>query len=267
MSQGYIVQLPTRIFTQSGTLASGDGYFVYTYETNSTTPKATYSDGQLSSLNTNPVEADVNGFVRMFIAQGETIKCVVKDADGNTLYTYDYQAPMIADPSPASVTAVPTGSILMWGTATPPTNYLLCDGSAVSRATYSTLNTLWSAAGYPFGSGDGSTTFNVPDLRGKFPLGTAASGTGSTLGGSGGSLDHTHTGPSHTHTATVTRTGWGGTQAVGASTQGLMQASDGVALNLTVSQNDQTFTSSASGTGNTGTANPAYLAVNYIVKT
>ncbi|MBI1996528.1 MAG: hypothetical protein HYS66_08675, partial [Deltaproteobacteria bacterium] len=45
-----------------------------------------------------------------------------------------------------------------------------------------------------------STTFTLPDLRQRFVLGVAASGTGSTLGGVGGGIDHTHTGPSHTHT-------------------------------------------------------------------
>lgn len=92
--------------------------------------------------------------------------------------------------------AVP-GAIIMYGGAAAPSGYLLCDGTAVSRTTYAAL---FAVVGTTFGVGDGSTTFNLPDLRGRFPLGKAAAGTGSTLGGTGGALDHTHTGPSHTHT-------------------------------------------------------------------
>jgi microcystin-dependent protein len=92
---------------------------------------------------------------------------------------------------------IPAGSMWLYGAAAAPTGWLLCDGAAVSRATYAAL---FAVVGTTFGAGDGSTTFNLPDLRGRFPLGKAAAGTGSTLGGTGGSLDHTHTGPSHTHT-------------------------------------------------------------------
>ncbi len=45
--------------------------------------------------------------------------------------------------------------------------WLECNGTAVSRSTYATLNTLFSGVSYPFGSGDGSTTFNLPDYRGR----------------------------------------------------------------------------------------------------
>jgi microcystin-dependent protein len=88
----------------------------------------------------------------------------------------------------------PTGSIQMWGAAVTPSYWLLCDGSAVSRATYLDL---FAVIGVTFGVGDGSTTFNLPDFRQKSPLGKADSGTGSTLGGSGGSIDHLHTTASH----------------------------------------------------------------------
>ena len=92
---------------------------------------------------------------------------------------------------------VPTGTVLLWTTATAPNGYLICNGAAVSRVTYSTL---FAVIGILYGSGDGANTFNLPDLRQRFAIGVAASGTGSTLAGSGGTIDHTHTGPSHTHT-------------------------------------------------------------------
>ncbi len=86
-----------------------------------------------------------------------------------------------------------TGGIIMYGGSSAPSGYLMCDGTAVSRTTYSTL---FGIIGTTFGTGDGSTTFNVPDLRQRFPLGKATSGTGSTLGATGGTIDHTH--DSHT---------------------------------------------------------------------
>lgn len=94
--------------------------------------------------------------------------------------------------------AVPSGSILDWPSSSVPTGWLLCDGSAVSRATYSAL---FAVIGTLYGAGDGSTTFNVPNCQGRFTLGKAAAGTGSTLAGTGGSIDHTHTVPAHYHNA------------------------------------------------------------------
>ena len=97
---------------------------------------------------------------------------------------------------------VPTGSIVPYGGSTAPGAWLLCDGSQVNRVAYKQLFAVISTT---YGAGDGSTTFNLPDLRGRFPLGQATSGTGSTLGSTGGVIDHTHgvgsfVSGSHTHT-------------------------------------------------------------------
>lgn len=72
-----------------------------------------------------------------------------------------------------------------------PSGWLLCDGSAVDRTTYADL---FTAIGITYGAGNGTTTFNLPDGRGKALYGQAASGTGSTFGGSFGAMDHTHSG-------------------------------------------------------------------------
>lgn len=60
------------------------------------------------------------------------------------------------------------GSLQMWMTGTPPENWLICDGQAVSRDSYAELFALW---GVTFGSGDGATTFNIPDLTDRSPMG------------------------------------------------------------------------------------------------
>lgn len=96
------------------------------------------------------------------------------------------------------LTAAPPGAVTAYAGASAPDGWLMCDGSAVSRATYADL---FAVSGVLYGSGDGSTTFNLPDLRQRFPLGKAVSGTGSTLGGTGGSF--TTGTPSATVQATI----------------------------------------------------------------
>jgi len=85
---------------------------------------------------------------------------------------------------------LPPGVTLPYVGVSAPTGYMICDGAAISRNTYAIL---FAVIGTAYGVGDGSMTFNLPDLRQRFPLGKATSGTGSTLGGTGGVIDHTHT--------------------------------------------------------------------------
>ena len=67
-----------------------------------------------------------------------------------------------------SVSGVPVGTIMYFSTSTPPSGWLKANGAAISRTTYSAL---FSVIGTTFGAGNGSTTFNLPDLRGVFPRG------------------------------------------------------------------------------------------------
>lgn len=63
---------------------------------------------------------------------------------------------------------MPIGSIVAYAGSSAPTGWVLCDGAALSRTTYATL---FAAVSTNFGTGDGSTTFNVPDLRGRVLVG------------------------------------------------------------------------------------------------
>jgi microcystin-dependent protein len=108
------------------------------------------------------------------------------------LLAQDAATKTYVDTQVLSVT-VPIGGVILWTTsAAPSAQYLLCDGSAVSRAAYPVLNALASAAGYPDGNGDGSTTFNLPDLKGRMILGAGAGSglTVRTVGDSGGEERH-----------------------------------------------------------------------------
>jgi microcystin-dependent protein len=97
--------------------------------------------------------------------------------------------------------ALPPGFIIQYAASSAPSGWLLCDGSAVSRTTYSALFAIISTT---HGSGDGSTTFNLPDLRGRVAVG-AGQGSGLTnriAGSRGGAETHTLTTsemPSHNH--------------------------------------------------------------------
>ena len=74
------------------------------------------------------------------------------------------------------LSAEPVGTILNYAAATSPSGWLICDGSAIPRTTYADLFTAISTI---WGVGDGSSTFNLPDLRGAFLRG---SGTGTING-------------------------------------------------------------------------------------
>lgn len=77
----------------------------------------------------------------------------------------------------------PAGMVSQFAGAAAPTGWLLCDGTAISRTTYANL---FAAIGTNYGTGDGSTTFNLPNLQGRVPVGKAASGTFASLNATGG---------------------------------------------------------------------------------
>jgi microcystin-dependent protein len=106
------------------------------------------------------------------------------------------------------------GGMTFFGSTAPNSSFVFPTGQAISRSTYSTLFGIVSTV---FGVGDGSTTFNLPDLRGRVPLiaddmGGSAAGrsTGFSLGITGGAQSHSITTaemPAHTHVNTLTDPG------------------------------------------------------------
>lgn len=101
------------------------------------------------------------------------------------------------------IDSLPVGSIVLWPSNTAPAGWFICNGDAISRTKYEDL---FSVVGISYGPGDNSTTFNLPDFRGRTPVGVN-DGTGSvsetfSLASSGGEVTHTLTineMPSHSH--------------------------------------------------------------------
>lgn len=156
----------------------------------------------------------------------------------------------------AAVTAgsVPSGVVSPYAGSSAPGGWLLCDGSAVSRTTYADLFAVVSTT---YGVGDGSTTFNLPDLRGRVAVGKGSNAAVDTLGENDG-VTEANRRPQHRHTAHAH------TSAVQFDSSGASGASP------------RAFTGGSLGTssvdGGSGTATdaldaPAYLVLNYIVKT
>lgn len=107
----------------------------------------------------------------------------------------------------SSVTLVPTGAVMPFAMNSAPNGWLAANGTAVSRTTYAAL---FAAIGTTYGTGDGNSTFNLPDLQGYFVRGAGTNTDGTAAGTFGAKqadavISHTHSGttgndsPDHTH--------------------------------------------------------------------
>jgi len=168
----------------------------------------------------------------------------------------------------AAGTAV-SGDLKMSALAVAPTGWLPCDGAAISRSTYAAL---FAAIGSAYGAGDGSTTFNVPDLRGRMPVGlgthtdvnTLGKNEGAALGNRRPAHKHTVNDPSHTHPLTVTLSLGGATlrpkdepassngQTIAGGANGVQAATTGITV--------------GPQTGAEPTDSAAFAVVNFFIK-
>nr|BAR33867.1 phage tail fiber protein [uncultured Mediterranean phage uvMED] len=134
--------------------------------------------------------ADVEGTAVLSTGESGGTKFLREDGDGSC----SWQTP----------SAVPTGMIAPMGMSSAPTGWLACDGSNVSRSTYSGL---FSTIGTTWGAGDGSSTFGVPDLRGAFLRGTGTAGVSSDYVGPSVGAYQDDQNASHSHGGSVASVG------------------------------------------------------------
>lgn len=171
---------------------------------------------------------------------------------------------------------VPVGTILTHAANTPPSGFLECNGSAISRSTYATL---FSTIQTTFGVGDGSSTFALPDLRGQFVRGWANTGSTDASRVFGSSQtdqnkNHTHTTDSQTLTGSVSHLSASLAQNPGsasgvfskgssASAVGAPSGGSGSAAALGF---DGTHSHTISSSGGGTEARPTNIALMYIIK-
>jgi len=167
---------------------------------------------------------------------------------------------------------VPAGAMFDFAGTAAPTGYLLCDGSAVSRATYAAL---FAAISTTWGVGDGVTTFNVPDFRRRAAVGSGGSGSatlGNAVGNTGGEENHvlvtaelaahTHslTDPGHVHTAFSV-----GSSTTGFASTGSAGTSGGGSVGISTATTGITAANTGSDTGH-NTMQPSAVVLK-IIKT
>lgn len=154
--------------------------------TTATTKAAAASASETNALSyKNSAEVSSNASANSASASAASANAAAASATAAALW----------DPSSYNVKTIsnPIGMMVGYHKASAPSGWILCNGSALSRTTYAAL---FAEIGTTFGTGDGTTTFNVPDFRDRFPIGA---GTTYATGEKGGSKDSIVV--SHTHSA------------------------------------------------------------------
>jgi len=152
---------------------------------------------------------------------------------------------------------VPTGSVIPFAGSSAPTDWLLCDGSAISRTTHAIL---FALVGTTYGSGDGSTTFNLPNLKGKIPVGyNSSEAEFDALGETGGAKTHQLTTAelaSHSHAISTYDASYMDDSAY-------IVGADGPSAGPTAAG----ATTQSAGSGTAHNNLQPYIVLNYIIKT
>lgn len=170
------VEVPITVITPAGTPVSGASVAITLRSNGSAATWYTAETGGVGS--TAPASTDANGRIAAWVDRG-AYNCTISGS-GITTYVEAFDATpggdQTVDPGWVSAAFLPPGLVVPYGGgATPNANvWLLCDGSAVSRT--GTYANLFNAIGTTYGVGNGTSTFNIPDGRGRaiFGLGTHA---------------------------------------------------------------------------------------------
>lgn len=173
-----------------------------------------------------------------------------------------------------TVILVPTGAVVPFAMNAAPTGWLAADGSAVARSGVSGYPALFAAIGTTYGAGDGSTTFNLPDLRGYFVRGAGTNSDGKAAGTFGAKqadavIAHTHSGttgndsPDHTHSANGIGGSWGGGDGFGGPAQTLQSVGNTSGAST---RHQHAFTTSSQSPAGATETRPANIALLYCIK-
>ena len=187
---------------------------------------------------------------------------------------------------------MPPGIIFPYSGSSSPNGYLMCDGSSINRTTYSAL---FSVIGTTYGNDD-SSTFNLPDLRNKFPIGAGSTYSLADTGGDENvTLDntnlpaHSHSGttasgsaslhvtdPGHSHLEYCGRDDGNGSNSAGQFPCGDSDTANEVTpphtgssttgISVSDSGHTHTFTTNNTGSGSSFSILNPYIALNYIIK-
>ena len=238
----------------------------------------------LRGIDIRNIQNDINatGLADADAIQGVAVTAPTAADDGKALIYDETSNTFIY----GSLTGIPVGIYIPYAGATAPAGWELCHGQAISRATFSDL---FTAIGTAYGVGDGSTTFNIPDMRGRNALGAdnmggtpanrvtavAADTVGNSLGSETVNLSHDHSGTTgghalteaelaaHAHVSAVETGGAAGTAKANATTDGT-----GTPINTgstgSGTAHDHPISSDGSATQSIMSPN---LVGNYIIKT
>lgn len=184
-----MIMSPSPAFDILGTTgAPASGYQMFSYAGGTTTKLAAFTDSTGLTTLPNPIILNTRGDVAASSVGTSTGLWI----DPTLTYKFVFTTPTAGDPPATSIWTLdnvvnpaasvlaalaayeaqlagcPIGTIIPYGGTTEPTGWHFCAGQAISRTTYSAL---FAIIGTQFGVGDASTTFNLPDLRGRYPMG------------------------------------------------------------------------------------------------
>jgi len=171
------------------------------------------------------------------------------------------------------------GEVIMFGGSAEPSGWLFCDGREISRSVYGDL---FAVIGTSYGAGDGTDTFNLPNMAGVFPMGTSGTAPRGTQGGSSQTtlatanlpahahtIDHSH-GAAGDHDHTLDRsTATGGSNA--SIPQGTASVTAGTSAAAIANSGSHTHPAFTGNSGNTGSGTPfenrpPFVAINFLIR-